>query len=84
VNLNQASQRINSRQDLANFLLQLLEDFRNTPDSWENRDLEAYLEAAAAWISDMDGYYANKGEQAPAQPTWRTLGEIFLAAKYYE
>jgi hypothetical protein len=32
----------------------------------------------------MDGYYANKGQRALESPSWRTLGEMLLAAKYYE
>ena len=50
----------------------------------ELRDLPAFLEAMAAWVEDMEGYYQNRGEELPDQPRWRTLGEILLAARVYE
>jgi hypothetical protein len=38
----------------------------------------------AAWVDDIDGYFRNRGEAVPVQPTWKTLGQILLAAKVYE
>jgi hypothetical protein len=32
----------------------------------------------------MYGYYQAKGNALPLQPSWKMLGEIFLAAKVYE
>jgi len=73
-----------SREDLAVLVRGFADDSRRNPDEWENRDLPSYLEAMAAWIEDMDGYYRNRGEVAPDQPTWKTLGQILRAAKVYE
>ncbi|MGH2599621.1 MAG: DUF7660 family protein, partial [Dehalococcoidia bacterium] len=44
----------------------------------------SYLSAMAAWAEDMDGYYENRGDPVPKQPSWRTLGELLLAARVYE
>lgn len=82
--LNQTLQSISSSQDLAGFLRELLEDYCSNSDNWENHDLERFLAAASAWLADMEGYYVNRDGEPPQQPTWKTIGEIFLAAKYYE
>jgi ClpX C4-type zinc finger len=75
---------IQSREMLAEFVLVLLYNLQNSPDEWAHRDLASYLDALAAWVGSMDGYYQNRGESVPDQPTWKTLGEILLAAKVYE
>ena len=75
---------IETRDDFVVFMQQLLRDWRQHPERWENASLEAYLEAIAAWVQDMDGYYGNRGKPMPKQLTWRSLGEILLAARVYE
>ena len=45
------------------------------PEEWENRDLPSYLEAIAAWVDDMDGYYRNLGEDSPTSPLGRRWGK---------
>jgi len=32
----------------------------------------------------MDGYFKGLGQPAPAQPTWRLMAMMLIAAKYYE
>ena len=75
---------IETRDDFVVFLQQLLRDWRQHPEHWENASLEAYLEAIGAWVQDMEGYYRNRGKPMPKDPTWRSLGEILLAARVYE
>jgi hypothetical protein len=82
--LQEQAEKIQTRDDLALFIQHLIQDFRTCPEQWENTTLEAYLEAIAAWINDMDGYYRNRGETAPQDPTWRHVGEVLLAARIYE
>ncbi len=82
--LQQAAARIRSRQDFVAFTRTLAEDARRNPGEWENRDLPSFLAALAAWIEDMDGYYANQGEPIPEPPTWKAMGEFLLAARVYE
>ncbi|HEX5505392.1 MAG TPA: hypothetical protein VFW96_22430 [Thermomicrobiales bacterium] len=76
--------KIRSRADFSAFVQVLRRNLKERPDEWENADLPSFLEALAAWTEDMDGYRQNGGEPAPEQPTWKTLGEILLAAKVYE
>jgi hypothetical protein len=84
VELNDQLPHLHSREDLAALVRGLADEFRRKPEEWENQDLSSYLEAMAAWVDDIDGYFRNRGEAVPVQPTWKTLGQILLAAKVYE
>lgn len=75
---------IHTRLDFTAYVRALLRDFRSAPHSWENRDLDSFLEALAAWMKDMDGYYQNQGLALPEQPTWNMFAEILTAARQYE
>lgn len=81
---NDLVRRVQSREDLAAFVRALAEHLREKPDDWENRDLSSFLEAMGAWVEEMEGYYRNRREPVPDQPTWKTLAEILLASKVYE
>jgi hypothetical protein len=82
--LNEQVESISSRQDFVGFLRSLLDDLRRDPTSWGNRTLESFIEAMAAWTEDMNGYYQNRHELTPEQSNWKVLGQILLAAKFYE
>lgn len=84
MDLHRSIERITTKEDLAQSIEQLRQDLADNPDEWENMSLDAYLEAMAAWLHDMDGYYRNQGLALPTAPTWQTIGEILLAAKMYE
>ncbi len=75
---------VTSKEELAELIGQLRHDLAHHPDTWENTDLASYLEAISAWLRDMDGYFQNRGELPPTNPSWKLLGEILLAAKTYE
>ena len=84
MNLNKQVDSIQSREDFISFVRALLEDLKEDPNDWENPSLENYLKAVAAWVEDMDGYYQNQGKPVAKNPDWKMLGEILLAAKFYE
>lgn len=75
---------IRTKEDFVSYVYELSQDYRNNPDTWENNDLGSYLEALAAWVDDMDGYYINTGQPVPEKPTWLNIADILLAAKVYE
>ncbi len=81
-NLNKIVEEIKTKDDFKLFLQALLEDLKENADEWENVTLVDYLEALAAWLHDLDGFYKKRGETL--RPSWKMMGEIFLAAKYYE
>lgn len=84
MNFDEQLNAISSYKELSSYLRNLLESYVSGKSSWENNSLEKFLEAAANWIEDMEGYYKNSGETVPEQPEWRTIGLIFLAATNYE
>ena len=75
---------INTRSDLAEFINLLAHDFTQNPDSWENVTIDRYLEAMAAWVHDMGGYFNNQNLPVPESPDWKLVGEILQAASVYE
>ena len=82
--MNAQVDSIQQRDVSVEFVRALRTSLKREPDSWENGDLPSYLDALAAWVEDMEGYYLNRGEAVPEQPTWRTLGQVLLAARVYE
>lgn len=75
---------INSREDFIHFVYELSKSFQEDPESWGNRDIRSFLEALAAWVEDMDGYYLNQGLPVPERPDWRNVADMLLAARIYE
>ena len=75
---------VTTREELAVFVALLAREAQQMPKVWENTDLRSFLEALAAWINDMDGYFMNRGEQVPEQPSWRTFAQMLAAATTYE
>ncbi len=84
MNLVAKLETVDSKDDLADFIDQLRHDYENNPNSWENVDLAAYLEAMSAWLGDMDGYYQRLGKPIPNSPSWKLIGEILIASRMYE
>lgn len=84
MSLEDTIKQIAGREELALFVEQLSLDFTKNYDTWEHASINAYLEAIAAWLRDMEGYYQNSGTIMPNNPSWQTFAEILLAAKYYE
>jgi hypothetical protein len=83
MDLRSELEHISTKEDLARFVDLLRKDFLSDPDSWENADIASFLEALAAWLRDMDGYY-EKLNQSIEQPSWKIVAEILLAARIYE
>jgi hypothetical protein len=75
---------VRSRHDLAAFVNFLARDLQQHGGDWENNNLPDFLQAMAAWIDDMDGYYTNVGKPMPEQPTWQTIAEILAASRILE
>jgi len=75
---------VSAREDFVAFVGVLANELRCNPDAWENNRVETYLDALGAWVQDMDGYYANRREEVPREPTWRLLATIMVAATMYE
>ncbi|MBM9502563.1 hypothetical protein JWG44_20110 [Leptospira sp. 201903071] len=75
---------IKGKDDFIEFIFKLSNDFRDNTSEWINQDIESFLEALARWVEDSDGYYQNIGIIQPKAPDWKSIAEMFIAAKYYE
>jgi len=84
MNIADQSNSIRSREDFVAFVRALSNDFKEHPESWENKDLPRFLEALGAWVQDMDGYYRSQGKPTPGQLDWKIFADILMAAKMYE
>lgn len=82
--LNDMVDSIRGKRDLVAFVYALAQDLKSRPEEWENSTLEEFLSAFARWLTDSDGYYRNKGIAVPVEPAWKNIGEMLIAAKYYE
>ncbi len=59
---------IESREDFIAFVEAMRNDLLADSPGWENPTLERFPGALAAWATDIDGYFHNRGEQVPLQP----------------
>jgi uncharacterized protein YukE len=84
VELREKAEKIQTRDDLVLFIHHLVQDLRTCPERWERTSFDAYLAAIATWAQDLEGYYRNRDEPAPQNPTWKHVGEILLAARIFE
>lgn len=82
--LTQQVKLIKSREEFIRFVKDLATYLETRPSERSDQNVIPYLQSIAAWTNDMDGYYENRGEKPPAEPSWRTLGEILIAALLYE
>ncbi|MGW0821644.1 DUF7660 family protein [Streptomyces sp. NPDC002845] len=51
---------------------------------WENRTLDRFLDALAAWIDDSPGWYRNFAKGLPEEGDWTFLARALQAATLYE
>ena len=75
---------VESRQDLADYILTLRDDFARRGQEWENATLDRYLEALAAWISASPNWYRNFGQELPRDGDWKFMARALSAAVVYE
>jgi hypothetical protein len=82
--LSEQVKTISSHEDFVAFVKALSKDLHDNPATWENTDLESFLEALAAWIEDTFEYYTSQGIPVPKQPDWKLAAVMLLGAKIYE
>ena len=75
---------VNSKESFTKFLDALIQDLKNNEHSWENKNLEEFLNAVQSWTEDMYGYYLNNNIPVPNNIAWRVFSDILIAAKNYE
>lgn len=66
-----------TREDVVETLNALQRDLRADPDSWENPNLDRFLEAMSAWL---DSARLRK----VTEPSWELICDLLEAGKIYE
>lgn len=75
---------IHDHGDLVAFVERMRNELVDGGKNWQNVELSEFLEAMAAWLTDMPGYYQNTGQEFPSAPSWQTFAEILMGARLYE
>ncbi|MCT9006856.1 DUF7660 family protein [Streptomyces sp. NPDC054766] len=73
-----------TRESLAAVIYSLCDDFHRRGEEWENRTVEEYLGAPAAWITDSSGWYRNSDKEMPPDGDWTFFARALCAAVTYE
>ena len=84
MSLNAKLENGKKKDDLADFVSELLNDLENNPGEWENDKLDRFLESLSAFIRDMDGMYKNTERAIPEGVNWKFIGELLMGARIYE
>jgi len=84
MDISERTKAVQTREDLAAFVLALRDDLTTGGSRWENATLDSYLEALASWCADMPGWFENAGRTMPGQPDWNLVAQMLLAASIYE
>jgi len=79
------SEPVQSRQQLIDHLYRLLDDFDGPGNQWQNQDIDTFLKAMAAWLTDCEGYYRNTGQLVDVNTaSWQIFADALSAASVYE
>lgn len=78
------AQAVASREDLVAYLIDLSSRVGTGRLPVENVYTSEFIEAAAYWIREMEGFFSNQGVQVPNVPSWALIAMIFSAALVYE
>jgi hypothetical protein len=77
--------KVTNRDSFIKFLESLRNDLLVNKEFWENRNLEDFLEAMAAYAEDIQGFYDNTEQNIIAdEPSWQVFADIFKGAISYE
>lgn len=74
---------VRSREEFLTFLFELLDHIDAVKPA--NDTVYLYVQAAAAWLEDADGFYKNIGEARDTKEAdWQLFADILAAALTYE
>ncbi|MCH4825902.1 DUF7660 family protein [Planococcus halocryophilus] len=69
--------QVKSKQDAIRFIQELISDFIENKEAWENIELPDYLESMQAWLADADDAVLDANK-------WELLCNALEAPKFYE
>lgn len=84
MDIHEMVKKIESREDLIEFLEALMVDVRENRAEWNGNDkLDYFLDGVSGWLANLDGWCENRNIPVPEQPTWQLVGQMFMAGKYF-
>lgn len=81
--IDQQLENISTRQQLAELLELVVEDYELNLSFWNNQDLYSFIRAMSQYVKGTGGYSDYCSGQDANIPTWRLFAEIILAARAY-
>ena len=75
-------EEISCKEDFLSFLAQLAADFRASPQEWENRTVDQYLEAMRSWVEDFSTSEYNDVDWSRVE--YSIMARILYMGKLYE
>ena len=77
--------KVTDRQSFIEFIELLHEDYRKNLKSWQNKNLDSFLDAIGRYANDIQGYYDNTNKKVNADdPSWQVFADILKGSKIYE
>ena len=77
--------KVTDRQSFVEFIELLHEDYHKNLKSWQNKNLDGFLDAIARYANDIQGYYDNTNKKVNAdEPSWQVFADILKGSKIYE
>ena len=77
--------KVTDKERFITFINLLREDFIDNPETWENKNLEDFLEAISSYANDIQGYYDNTKQNVNSNnANWQVFADIFKGATLYE
>ena len=73
---------ISCKEDFLSFLAQLAADFQASPQEWENRTVDQYLEAVQSWVEDFSTSEYNDIDWSRVE--YSIMARILYMGKLYE
>lgn len=71
--------RVESREDMVQFISHLIKDYQQNKKEWANMSLEEFLSGMESWIEDCDNMLADlEGVD------WNLFATILIAGSRYE
>ena len=83
--MNYTDIEVRDRNSFIRFTKELLENYRNQGENWENNTLETFLEALSTCTEEIDGFYQNNHpDRNPEEASWSAFADILSGAVIYE
>jgi hypothetical protein len=78
------AENVQDKNTLILLIDELIRDYKNNPDDWENTNLKLYLNGMAGWILDFEGAYKKLKINIPKNINWKSIAKIIINPNNYK